>query len=434
MRKQSKYNIWIENVLYNSFSDYAISFLNGEIQDIKNLIENPDDYESDNPELVQKFQELGYIINSDFDELEYILFQNRKETFQNKHYHLTINPTLQCNYKCWYCCVEEQETKYEQKRMNDETIQKIKNHILFMVEHEKIRSLFIDWFGGEPLMYFYEVIYPISKFAIEICSKNNITFTSHATTNAYYVDDKMISYFQEIKLTSFQIPIDGNEKKHNLVKNIDKIGHYKQILASINKIIERVSNSQIILRINYDMQTLQNATDIIQDVKTENRNKIFVDFQRVWQVALTKDEHGNNELLIRIKKEFEKTGFNTFYFAYSKKNRFKCCYADSYYHRVINYDGKIYKCSARDYADDLCIGFFNEDGSIEINKTIISKMFSDTTFKNEKCLNCIKLPLCFGPCIQKYYESKIGKTTFFCLHDSAEISFENYVKSKITKK
>jgi uncharacterized protein len=60
-------------------------------------------------------------------------------------------------------------------------------------------------------------------------------------------------------------------------------------------------------------------------------------------------------------------------------------------------------------------------------------MFSGNTFNNEKCLNCVRLPICFGPCIQKYYETKIGKTDFECLHEAAEISLASYVKDKVEK-
>jgi len=433
MNKSSIYNIWVKNILFNSLSNNAISLLDDEVDEIKYYIKNIEEFEINYPEVFEKFRNMGFIIDFDFNELEYILYKNRIDTLQNKNYRLTINPTLQCNYKCWYCCVEDQETKYEQRRMDDETIEKIKKHIKYMVEIEKIQSLYLDWFGGEPLMYFYEVIYPISKYSIELCKKNNIPYSSHATTNAYYIDDKMINLFNKIKLTSFQIPIDGNEKKHNFVKNIEGIGHYKQIVENINKIVKNVEEPVIIMRINYDKQTLKNATDVINDIKKENRGKIFVDFQRVWQIDLTQNEEGDNNLLIKVKKEFEKEGFISSYFAYGRRNSFKCCYADSFYHRAVNYDGKIFKCTARDYADELCIGSFNEDGSIKFNTEIISKMFSGCTFGNEKCLNCVKLPLCFGPCIQKYYETKIGKANFKCLHDFAEISLETYVKDRVEK-
>ena len=79
------------------------------------------------------------------------------------------------------------------------------------------------------------------------------------------------------------------------------------------------------------------------------------------------------------------------------------------------------------------IGNFNEDGSIDFNEEIISKMFSETPFDNEKCLKCNKLPLCYGPCIQNYYDTKRGKTSFNCIYNYTELSFEEYVRSKATQ-
>ena len=433
MKQQSLFNIWVENVLYNSLSDQLIQFKDNETGIVKYFLEDLDGFETQYPELIKKFEKLGFIIPADFEELDFILYQNRKSTLLNKYYHLTINPTLDCNYRCWYCCVEDAGTQYERRRMDDETIEKTKKHLRYMVEKEHINHLHLDWFGGEPLMYFNEVVLPISQQGLLLCNENNTPFSCHATTNAYYMNDKMIETFNEIRLNSFQIPIDGSEKKHNTVKSIEGTGHYKQIIKSINSLCERVEGINIILRINYDSQTLKTIIPVIDDIKPDNRNKICVDFQRVWQVKVNVDETGNNTLLWKAKKEFENAGFRTSYFAFFSKG-FKCCYADSLYHRAINYDGKIFKCTARDYADDLSIGSLNDDGSIYFNEEIMSKMFSDATFKNDKCLNCKKLPLCYGPCIQKYYENKIGERPFQCLHDNSEISFEEYIKDKGRKK
>ncbi len=429
MNELSKYNIWMENILYNSLSDGIIQFKPNEINDVKYFLNNLIEFENSYPNLFDQFKKMGFIKDINFDELDYILFQNKKETFLNKIYHLTINPTLECNYRCWYCCVEEAGTQYERKRMDNQTTRKVKKHLKYIIEKEHIAHLHLDWFGGEPLMYFKEVIYPISKYGQDICKEKNIPFSNHATTNAYYMDDKMIEAFNKIQLNSFQIPIDGSEKKHNSVKNINGIGHYRKIINNINILCERVEGIRIILRINYDIQTLKTILPVIDDIKIDNRKKISVDFQRIWQVEFNRDETGNNRLLLDTKKAFEDAGFKTSYFAFRPK-LFKCCYADSFYHRAINYDGKLFKCTARDYADDLSIGNLNDDGSISFNENIIIRMFSDATFKNEKCLNCIQLPLCYGPCIQKYYETKIGKSSFQCLYKGSEISMEEHLRNK----
>ena len=90
---------------------------------MKYYVDNPDELQKEYPNVSEKLEKLGFLVKSDFNELEYIFYKNRIETLQNKKYHLTINPTLQCNYRCWYCCVEDQSTKYEQRRIDDKTIQ-----------------------------------------------------------------------------------------------------------------------------------------------------------------------------------------------------------------------------------------------------------------------------------------------------------------------
>lgn len=432
MKEASRYNIWEENVLYNSFTDQLITFLESEVPDVTYLLNNLDEFEEEYPELFDSFQKFGFIKDVDFDELEYILFQNRKVVFNSEHYHLTINPTLQCNYKCWYCCVEDQGTVYRKERMNDHTIEKLKMHIKYMIEKEHISSLLLDWFGGEPLMYFYEVIYPISLYAKSLCISHGVQLTSHITTNAYFIDYQMLATFKEINVSSFQIPVDGGRRKHNSVKNHNGLGHFDKIMNNINSICEHMDDVSVVVRINYDLQSLKTISSVIKDIKQENKEKIIVDFQRVWQVEFSRDSNGDNIQLLKVKKEFESAGFKTVYFAYKQK-KFTCCYSDRFFHRVINYDGKVFKCSARNYDDDLCIAVLNDDGTMSFNHNLISKMFSDSTFRNDKCLNCNMLPLCYGPCIQKYYETKTGEATFHCLQMDSEISFKTYIKNRVAK-
>ena len=47
----------------------------------------------------------GFIIDN-YDEKELVKFNNKLCVYENRSYHLTINPTLDCNLKCWYCSTE----------------------------------------------------------------------------------------------------------------------------------------------------------------------------------------------------------------------------------------------------------------------------------------------------------------------------------------
>ena len=115
----------------------------------------------------------------------------------------------------------------------------------------------------------------------------------------------------------------------------------------------------VCLRINYDMQTLKNIRDIIRDLSEESRKNIVVDFQRVWQVKCTDEMR---QLLQEAKEEFKAAGFYSDFWAYRPLS-FKCCYADNYNYYAINYNGKVFKCTARDYSDKLVIGNLQPSGT-----------------------------------------------------------------------
>jgi uncharacterized protein len=93
------------------------------------------------------------------------------------------------------------------------------------------------------------------------------------------------------------------------------------------------------------------------------------------------------------------------------------CYADRFYHTVINYDGKVYKCTA--YLNQE-VGVLHDNGVITWNNNIISNLYSKATFENEKCLACKHLPICLGTCIQKTKDFK-------CMMDYSAISYEQFI-------
>ena len=81
---------------------------------------------------------------------------------------LTIAPTMACNFRCVYCF----EQGHYGNHLMDETTQE---HLMaFIKRHAKgIQSLFITWFGGEPLVGM-SVIEKLSEQIIAFCDENKI--------------------------------------------------------------------------------------------------------------------------------------------------------------------------------------------------------------------------------------------------------------------
>lgn len=115
-------------------------------------------------------------------------------------------------------------------------------------------------------MYFDEVIKKISDSVFPILLQNNVKFRQQITTNATLLSEDRIRYMKDMNFDFFQISIDGNECRQNLIKRYsDKHGTYRDVVDNINLLSEVIPDVSICLRVNYDKQTLKNIKDIIND-------------------------------------------------------------------------------------------------------------------------------------------------------------------------
>lgn len=434
MYKLSKYNYFIPNkeriIYFNGLSGNVFSVSQKEHEFIQEKFVDPISFQIQYDSVFRKFQEWGFIINEGTNELDYIRLRNRRAVFSNKFYRLVINPTQDCIFRCWYCYED-----HPKGHMSTDTVEQVKKHILWMVENEKISGLFLDWFGGEPLMYFNKVIYPIAQYAGDLMKKNDLPFQHHITTNAYLITPKMIGQFKEIGLNTFQITIDGDEQRHNTIRNINGKPCFARIMENIVSLCESLPDVSIGLRVNYDDETLESSDmdHVLSLIPETYRKHIRVNFQRVWQTV--NSSLGENEKRIALSKKCEQMGFMPCLLSnvFSIGNP-TACYVDKYYHTEINYDGKIYKCTARNYTDQYVKGQLCDDGRIEWYPEKMAEMYGKATFENEMCLNCKQLPICNGPCSQKMIETPKSELHNICVQDVSEVSTESFIIDLYEKK
>lgn len=69
---------------------------------------------------------------------------------------------------------------------------------------------------------------------------------------------------------------------------------------------------------------------------------------------------------------------------------------------TINYNGEIFKCTARDFTDSTGEGRVDVDGSIVLNDRYEKRL--NAKFNNPPCRECRILPLCGGGCSQQALE------------------------------
>mgnify|MGYP003309187331 CR=1 FL=1 len=203
---------------YNALNNYYFRLSKNLSRKVENSLSNISELAKAAEPLYKKLCNHGFIIADNINELE-VIRERHRAAVDSKDYFLVILPTMNCNFKCWYCIQEHVPSK-----MDSSTIESLKKHINYMLEIEKIASLHIEWFGGEPFMFFRQVIVPLSEYAIQQCGVYNIPFINASTTNGYYLTPSVSQSLTDLKFKQFQITLDGEKEFHDNVKTSGKNG------------------------------------------------------------------------------------------------------------------------------------------------------------------------------------------------------------------
>lgn len=380
-------------------------------------------------DLPEEFQvilkEKGFIIPQKMDESIFIKYGNLKTRYQGDILRVTILPTLNCNFKCWYCYEQHYPSK-----LSEEGIIAIKTFIINEAIQKKIKRIELDWFGGEPLLYFDKIIFPISIEIKEWAKENEVQFVNMITTNGSLITQERISLMNNINLRSFQITFDGDKEYHNKVRFSPKlVNSFDVILNNIHTLCRGIYDINMDVRINYTMENINSIETLLDRFDKDIRKFISISMHIVWQ---------ESEKIIdlspkvqKIKKLASNMGFKIP--AIKSFNR-KCttCYTENTEQFVINHDLNVYKCTARDFTGDFSIGKILDNGSFMPNSLYFKYYTTSSPVLNDNCIQCDLLPSCLnsGSCLQKKIEGAETK----CFYKLIQKEVLNMVKRKIQQK
>lgn len=387
------------NLLYNAFCDgYVIynSSLNVERFTTSGIAELSDLPES----FLKEATKSGCLVDDGMDELEELKKIVRDTDQNNQQYQLIVNPTMNCNFHCWYCY----EQHIHNSPMREDTIKRVQKLIDNIVtEQQELKHFHLSFFGGEPLMYFDRTVKPIVEYFDRVCKKKDIISGISFTSNGYLIRSDMVIFLKKHGVNFFQITLDGNREEHNKVRFISESqGSYDTILGNIKLLLK--AEIHVTLRINYTSLNITGVKQIsenLTDISTEMKAFLNVDFQRVWQDEKTPEEI--DDVVDQTMEFFKGNGFRTT----KRHNRFvrNSCYADKKNQALINYNGDIFKCTARDFNPAQRDGFLNQEGNIVWENTRLDRRVN-VKFRNTPCLHCRITPLCNGGCSQQALEHK----------------------------
>lgn len=353
------------------------------------------------PRFIDVLREKHIILNDKVDEKLYITSIMSETNNKKDMLELTIIPSLACNFSCWYCYEKHNTTE----SMSKIDIKRIVLAIQRIAkDHPEINTLKIDFFGGEPLLYFKSVIVPLIN-AIELDAKlDNLSFKVGFTTNGYLISKDFIDFFTKKHiLESLQITLDGNKKQHNKVRfSYRDENTYSIIVRNIKECIKNKIN--IVLRLNISKDTSLNIETLLNefnDVK-EAKRYLHISIQKVWQ-----SDKSVYDTIEQLLSKSRSLGFDSASYFTFPSSIWSTCYSDKQNHMVINPKGILFKCTARDFSRDQIEGYITEKGEIKWNK-LHEKRIQMSSINNDDCVSCNLFPICAGGCSQKALEGKIG--------------------------
>lgn len=401
--KQSKYNCILQDntgmVIYNAATDQLVA-LTPQLANIFNEGKAaPEKIKAQHAELYDHLLQKGIFVCDDADETEAYIRKREEYERSSGEYTITLNPTLACNMSCWYC--------YESHKNMPAMSADVKQSVLLLIDKlladNKLKKLNLSFFGGEPLLYFDKVVVDIINHAKMQCKAFDAKLSIHFTTNAYLLTDNVLKQLEGLDV-SFQITIDGGKQVHDSVRKT-KGGEptYARIVEHIHQTLSH--GFPVGVRFNYTTKSIPSFIDVVKDfshLQQEQKQLVNFTFQRVWQ-----DNEGDadqvGQQVEHIERAFEQAGL---FVNNAKSYIVPYCYADGVNTAVVNYNGDLFKCTARDFAPKSKEGTLAADGTLRWNERLRKRM--SIRHGSDTCLQCRIYPICHGGCSQMKLEAPDG--------------------------
>jgi uncharacterized protein len=302
---------------------------------------------------------------------------------------------LDCNLSCRYCFEGTRKGRHYMRR---ETADQFVEFVRKTVARRRIRELEVTFYGGEPLMS-KKLILSIAGRLKRLALSVGIPFSFYLITNGTLLTKETVASMKRLGLKEAYVTIDGPEDNHNIFRP------YKSGRGSFRKIVSNISDVCGMIEVqvggNFTKDNYRRFPELLDylaakgllpskivlrgffPVVGENADFALPDFH---EGILSADEPWLFEASISLREEILKRGCRL------EPVGPGVCMMEHRNNILVNYDGSICKCPGligrNEYAiGDIWCGMGDYRSSHNLDN-----------WKNEECLDCAYLPLCFGGC------------------------------------
>ena len=428
-------------IIFNSFNGNQSYIYDAYIKEqVEHLKRGPVDGEKLDNALKQK-----YCVLTGTNERKQICDEIDKRINNDNSLNIIIIPTTECNFRCEYC-YEEKEKGFISDATMFNLYKAIVSHFS-TIEGE--RSLRLDWFGGEPLLYYKKMV-DFCETINKYCLENNIIFQHSITTNGYLLTQEQASKLIQNGINLFQITIDGMPKTHDKYRHLmDGSPTWQTIIDNLINLKSLAIHFKVQIRINYNMEIAETLEDFYEFYRSSfaDDNRFELTFHAIGHWGGTNDKNINvisPEYQSYMMCELTRIGIEqgVLHFSpYVPCCGAELCYANMKRSYVIYKNGLIGKCTLEESPEkessfvigDINQGFFSIDEEKE-SKWIYPKDKYLKHIEVNKCDECISFPICGGISCPAYrvkngdYTKKCTPT-MYCINELIKTNYE-MMKSK----
>ena len=337
--------------------------------------------------------ELGVLVNDlDQERLEILETFNRANTTK-RPFTTLVTLTLECNLACPYCFEDPFRGRF---RMSDATADALVSFLTRkMVDGLDVK---VDFYGGEALL----ALPGLKNIAGRLCAAartHGVEFSFGIITNGTLLTRALVEELLPLGLNSARLTLDGPPDIHNRQRPfVSGAGSFDVILKNIKDI-----NKLLPLELggNYSRESYRRfpeMLDLLLQAGIGPDSLSAVGFFPVFPksdgskssecstACASCDEPWMMEAGIFLRGEILRRGFPV------PKLKTSACMVEFENDLVVGYDGGLYKCPAFMGNDELRIGSLAE-GAGDYRES-----HNMDVWKNDECLECAYLPLCFGGC------------------------------------
>ncbi|HEX7836876.1 MAG TPA: radical SAM protein [Kofleriaceae bacterium] len=337
----------------------------------------------------------GFAVEDHLDELAAVEIAFSAGRTAKATPHLTIAPTLDCNYACDYC-FEEHVRGSMAPEMQMATVELVRSAFA-----DGPGELSVTWFGGEPLMAL-SVVKGLSRRFLDLVAEGVLaSYHADLVTNGQLLRPGVAAELMALGIRQVQVTLDGPREVHDRRRTLKGGG------ATFATIAENLcglpGDLATVVRVNVDRENAPSVPRLFSELKDLGlAARVTVD------VALVEDFTGRQTPVESMLTPLEFAALEAAWLNDAARHGVRLhtarpaprltgvCQVDSPRSVVIAPTGELYRCWAELGNGGTVVGHLLDRGSW--NALAPTALSVRDPFDDEECRACVLLPSCMGGC------------------------------------